>query len=177
MSGRRLLTARAGVYLVAVFALGVVCAVGVRSGIGATERMGALITPCESQPIGAALADFVRAFDAGNYRRLNALFAGPSWFRWYSSSAPGQRLRANAQNRATLIRYFRARHRKVDRFQLVSFQFNGNSNGYGNFIWKMRRSASDFRSGAWFKIEAKGAALCRGKSVSFIVMSLGAPEA
>jgi hypothetical protein len=177
MNRRQLLTARARVGVAAVLVLGVACLVGVGTATGATERTGALITPCEAQPTRAALGDFVRAFNAGDYRRLNALFAGPSWFRWYSSNAPGQRLRADAQNRATLIRYFRSRHRKADRLRLVSFRFNGNSNGYGNFIWKMRRSAADFRSGAWFKIESKGTALCRDENVSFIVMSLGAPEA
>ena len=40
----------------------------------------------------------------------------------------------------------------------------------------MRRSAADFRNGAWFGAYAKGAALCRNASVRFIVMSVGTPE-
>jgi hypothetical protein len=116
------------------------------------------------------------AFNAGDYRRLDALFVGPSWFRWYSSSSPGERFDPQAQRRNTLIAYFRARHLQRDRFRLVSFKFNGNSLGYGNFIWKMTRSAGDFRAGSWFTVEAKGAALCEGASTRFIVMSVGAPE-
>jgi len=116
------------------------------------------------------------AFNAGDYRRLDALFAGQSWFHWYSSSAPGARFDPQAQRRNTLIAYFHARHAQRDRFRLVSFKFNGNSLGYGNFIWKMKRSAGDFHDGIWFTVEAKGAALCEGTSTRFIVMSFGAPE-
>jgi hypothetical protein len=136
-----------------------------------------VIVHCTAGRTRAALVEFVRAFNAGNYHRLNALFAAPLQFRWYSSTAPGKRLAAKAQTRATLIRYFRGRHRQADRLRIVSFQFNGNSHGYGNFEWKLRRSAADFHNGAWFSIDAKGAALCRSTSVRFIVMSLGAPEA
>ena len=134
------------------------------------------MTDCTAAETHAALASFVAAFNGGDYGRLNALFAGPSWFRWYSSSAPGERFDPQAQRRNTLIAYFRARHAKRDRFRLVSFKFNGNSLGYGNLVWKMKRSAGDFRDGAWFTVEAKGAALCEGVSVTFIVMSVGAPE-
>jgi hypothetical protein len=40
----------------------------------------------------------------------------------------------------------------------------------------MERSAADFRDGAWFVTEAKGAALCQGADARFIVMSIGSPE-
>jgi hypothetical protein len=165
--------------------IGVVAALLVLAGCAMGERALAspvstarndLIVHCTAARTRAALVEFVRAFNAGDYRRLNALFDGPSWFRWYSSTAPGTRLDANARRRSTLIGYFRARHEEADRFRLVSFQFNGNSNGYGNFEWKMRRSAADFRGGAWFRTDAKGATLCRSASVHFIVMSIGAPE-
>ena len=134
------------------------------------------ITKCTALQTRSALTSFVTAFNAGNSRRLNALFAPPSWFRWYSSSAPGERFDPEAGRRNTLIAYFRARHAQRDRLQLVSFNFNGNSQGYGNFVWKMKRSATDFQNGAWFNVEAKGAALCEGATTRFIVMSVGAPE-
>ena len=119
---------------------------------------------------------FVSAFSAGDYRRLNTLFAGASWFRWYSSSSPGVRFNPQAQQRDTLIGYFHSRHAQNDRFRLTSFRFTGNSNGFGNFTWKVERSAADYESGAWFATEAKGAALCRGPNARFIVMSIGSPE-
>ena len=104
------------------------------------------------------------------------MFAGPSWFRWYSSSTPGVRFNPQAQQRGTLTSYFRDRHAQRDRFKLISFLFHGNGNGFGNFSWKMERSAADWQNGAWFVTEAKGAALCQGADARFIVVSIGSPE-
>ena len=137
--------------------------------------VGGPITNCTATQTRSALTSFVAAFDAGNYRRLDALFAGPTWFRWYSSSRPGERFDPEARKRDTLLTYFRLRHAKQDRFRLLSFVFNGNSVGFGNFVWKAKRSADDFRGGAWFTVDAKGAILCEGASVRFTVMSIGAP--
>jgi hypothetical protein len=146
------------------------------STTASTVRAGGPITNCTVMQTRSSLVSFIAAFNAGAYRRLDGMFAGPSWFRWYSSSAPGMRFDPQAQMRNTLVAYFRARHAQRERLRLVSFKFNGNSLGYGNFIWKMKRSAGDFRAGAWFTVEAKGAALCEGASTRFIVMSVGAPE-
>jgi hypothetical protein len=134
------------------------------------------VTACTKSETRTALVSFVRAFNAGDYRRLDRLFAGPSWFRWYSSSTPGVRFNPQAQQRGTLISYFRDRHAQSDRFKLMSFRFTGNSNGFGNFTWKMERSATDFRNGAWFVTEAKGAALCQGTNARLIVLSIGSPH-
>jgi hypothetical protein len=142
-----------------------------------TTRNADVVDRCTAGRTLATLVQFMRAFNAGDFRRLNGLFAGPTLFRWYSSSAPGVRFDPMAQQRSTLIGYFRERHRQHDRLRLVSFQFNGNFNGSGNFIWKMRRAAADFRDGAWFSVQAKGAVLCRTASVRFIVISIGAAEA
>jgi hypothetical protein len=134
------------------------------------------VTACTKSETRSSLVSFVRAFNPGDYRRLNTLFAGPSWFRWYSSSTPGVRFNPQAQQRDTLISYFRDRHAQSDRFKLMSFHFTGNSNGFRNFTWKTERSAADFRNGARFVTDAKGAALCRGADARFIVMSIGSPE-
>ena len=136
----------------------------------------AAVTACTMRETRAAFVSFSGAFNTGDYRRLNTLFAGPAWFRWYSSSAPGARFDPQARQRNTLMAYFRARHAQRDRFRLLSFTFNGNALGYGNFVWKMERSAADFRAGARFTVEAKGAAVCEGASARFIVMSVGAAE-
>lgn len=164
--------------LLAVFAVLLVAGLA-----GATASMGraasverGVLTACTANETRATLVSFVRAFNAGDYRRLNTLFAGPSWFRWYSSSTPGTRFNPQAQQRSTLIGYFTDRHAQRDQMKLASFRFTGNSNGFGNFTWKMHRSAADFRAGAWFVTEAKGAALCQGSKAQLIVMSIGSPE-
>jgi hypothetical protein len=125
------------------------------------------------------MASFVAAYNAGDRRRLDALFARRPLFHWYSSAKPGPRLRARAARRDTLLTYFGARHRREDRLRLVSFRFTGNSNGYGHFALGLRRSAADFRRGAWFGLVGKGAAVCTGVGLEqrarFVVVSLGPP--
>jgi ketosteroid isomerase-like protein len=119
---------------------------------------------------------FVAAFDRGDLARLDALFAPGTSFEWYSSNAPGLRVSEAARNRDSLRAYFRRRHLVHDRLRLVSFVFTGNSSGYGNAAFTMRRAASDYRRGDWFRLSGKAAARCSGKaSVQFIVLSLGGP--
>jgi hypothetical protein len=123
----------------------------------------------------AALVSFAGAFSHGDSRRLDSLFAEPPSFQWYSSNQPGLRSTAAAKNRGTLIRYFRVRHTQRDRLRLTAFTFTGNSHGFGNFTFKMKRSAADFRDGAWFGLIGKGAGACDGSKVRFIVISIGGP--
>lgn len=164
--------------LFAVVALVLVGCTAVANAAGAepSAPVHRRVTVCTKAETQSALVAFVRAFNTGDYVRLNRLFAGPLWFRWYSSSTPGVRFNPQAQQRGTLIGYFRDRHTQGDRFKLMSFLFHGNGNGFGNFSWKMARSAADYRNGAWFVTEAKGAVLCQGADARFIVMSIGSPE-
>jgi hypothetical protein len=129
---------------------------------------------CTSPRVHLLLDTFVRAFNSGNLPLLNQLFAPQGSFVWYSSNAPGLRANPQAQDRSTLIGYFRRRHAMRDRLGVLSFRFNGNSSGLGNFIFRMRRRADDHRGGASFRIVGKGAALCT-RPVAFVVLSLGAP--
>lgn len=145
---------------------------------------GAAAAPgCAAGPVQAAFRSFVAAYDAGGYAQLDALFAQPPQFRWYSSALPGPRRTAAARNRGTLLAYFRARHRQRDRLRLVSFRFTGASGDYGNFTFTARRSTRDHRRGAWFRLAGKGAAVCTPPSpyvehaVQLAVLSLGGPAA
>jgi hypothetical protein len=132
---------------------------------------------CTPSQVHSAFSSFVSAFDGGDSAGLDKLFAGPGSFVWYSSSPPGRRFSPRAERRDTLIAYFRSRHAAHDRIRILSFQFNGNSAAVGNFEYRLRRSARDFREGAWFVISGKGAALCKGTQVRFVVMSVGAASA
>jgi hypothetical protein len=138
----------------------------------------ALASDCTPQATRTALASFVAAFNRNEDEKLGALFAQLPLFQWYSSNVPGLRTTAAARDRDGLIAYFRSRHVKRDRLRLVSFTFTGDSPGYGNFVFKMKRSAADYRRGAWFGLTGKGAAVCSAQSVQpvqFIVVSLGGP--
>jgi hypothetical protein len=55
--------------------------------------------------------------------------------------------------------------------RLVSFAYHGN----GNFTYRLRRSADDYKGGAWFGLIGKGAAECSDGSVHLFVVSLGGP--
>lgn len=131
---------------------------------------------CTSTTVRSALVSFLTAYNEGDLERLDSLFAEPPAFQWYSANGPGQRIGSSARQRDTLIGYFRARHRLGDLLNLVSFQFNGNWGGHGNFGMVLKRSISNFRQGEWFRLQAKGAAECAGRSPLFTVMSLGKPK-
>ncbi|MCP9484422.1 MAG: hypothetical protein MSC30_01045 [Gaiellaceae bacterium MAG52_C11] len=111
------------------------------------------------------------------------MFAREPDFQWYSAGPPGLRIMGAAYRRDTLLSYFRARHRNGDRLRLRSFRFNGNSNGFGHFEYRLERKARDYRAGTSFQIPGKGAASCdetpafvSGDRTRFVVMSLGGPE-
>jgi hypothetical protein len=155
---------RTGLVTVALFAL------------LSTSTTGAVRSNCTSQKVSGALVEFVGAFNRGDYETLDSLFATEPDFQWFSSTRPGRRLAASAKNRASLVRYFEARHAKEDRLGVAFFRLTGDTPRHGNWEARFRRSSSDYRSGRWFRTLAKGAAICEGSSVRFIVMSFGGPS-
>jgi hypothetical protein len=83
------------------------------------------------------------------------------WWRWYAvGSAPGKRIQKEAYNRTTLVKYFRTRHRKRERLQLLSFQYVGRWDGYGHFHYELLRSAVDMRAPLPRTYVGKGAMSC-----------------
>jgi hypothetical protein len=128
---------------------------------------------CRPHDVRAALSSFSRAYSRGDFAALDSLFAPKPDFRWYSTDAPGTRLMQAARKRSSLVPYFEARHRRHDRFRLRSFEFNGNSPGWGNFQMSMRRRTDGYRRGRWFQVNGKGAAICDGTDVRFIVLTFG----
>jgi hypothetical protein len=127
---------------------------------------------CTAGATRAAVLSFIQAFNQGNYESLDAQFAHPPAFLWYSSLQPGKRY-VGPSNRNHLVDYFRSRHQAGDRFSLISFRFNGDSGKYGNFGLRLRRSSDNFRNGDWFQINAKGSLICAEGSTQFIVMTFG----
>jgi hypothetical protein len=126
---------------------------------------------CDAVATRTTWTAFLAAFNRGDYQRLDALFAHEPDFGWYSSNAPGLRRTTAAMNRETLISYFRTRHARHDRMQLLSFL----DRGEGNFTYHLRRSAADYRAGSWFRLIGKGAVRCSPLGSRLIVVSLGGP--
>lgn len=148
--------------------------VGVALGAVRDARANGSAAPgsgCAARPTRTIWLAFVHAFSSGSYRRLDALFAQEPDFVWYSSNVPGLRNGTAAFDRRTLIAYFRARHVQRDRLRSVAFAYHGD----GNFTYRLRRSANDYKSGAWFGLIGKGAASCAGGQARLIVVSVGGP--
>lgn len=118
----------------------------------------------------AVVTDFVRSFNGGDFARLDRIFAkDDEGFQWYSTSGPGQRLRAEAYRRSTLIQYFRRRHTRHERLQLRSFRHNGG----GNFEYALVRRADDVPRARY---HGKGAALCAVEAADIIIVWSMGPE-
>jgi hypothetical protein len=116
---------------------------------------------CDERGSRALVTRFIRAFNSGNVRELNAVFARGMWWRWYAvGTAPGRRVQAAAYNRNTLTKYFRARHKQRERLVLRSFQYSGWANGYGNFQYELTRIADDIRPRLARTYVGRGAVSC-----------------
>ena len=152
-------------FLVAVASLAVAAATTPATVRSAEQSCGATLTR-------TTWVRFIDAYNRGGYNDLDALFAREPGFLWYSSNVPGLRNLTAASNRITLISYFRARHARHDQMRLLSFAYHGN----GNFTYRLRRSASDYRGGRWFRLIGKGAVACIGVEARLIVVSIGGPD-
>ena len=151
---------------------------GVRAGLrGSTDIFFPVVNDpfagCDAAAVASALRRFVRAFNAGDAKRLDRLFSRTN-FVWYSSASPGRR---TLQDRGSLAAYFRARHRRHDRLTLVAFRFNGydEPRRLGHFELTAKRRADDYRGGAPFELTGKGALDCALPARTFAVLTLGGP--
>jgi hypothetical protein len=133
---------------------------------------------CDVAALAADLRSFVRAYNSGDLRTLDRLFSKDN-FVWYSSGGPGVRRLPDAENRATLLSYFRQRHRAGDLLSGLMFRFNGYEaqRELGHFELRAQRRAADFRSGRWFDVHGKGALDCSKRDVTIAVLSVGGPAA
>jgi hypothetical protein len=131
---------------------------------------------CDVAALRATLAAFANAYNRGDLPRLDGLFSREN-FVWYSSGGPGVRRLSEASDRATLIPYFRRRHRFADRLSPLAFRFNGYEpqRELGHFEFSGRRRADDFRGGSWFELAGKGALDCSKPPLTIAVISLGGP--
>jgi hypothetical protein len=145
----------------------------------APPSTGTAARPCSASEVGRTVRTFFRAFNAGDRMRLDAVFArddgdgdaGTPSFQWYSIGPPGARFGAAAENRATLVRYFLARHRRGERLRLVSLHLGANAYGYFHLTFHLYRRARDLPRPGVF--EGKGAAICAGPRARIAVWSVG----
>jgi hypothetical protein len=121
---------------------------------------------------------FIAAFNAGDMRRLDTLFAWddhdgneatPS-FQWYSTIGRGQRLGAASHDRSTLIPYFARRHAAHERLTLLEWSGGGMYRGYAGFGFRLIRTARDIPRPATHI--GKGSAICTRSGPKLAVWSM-----
>jgi len=104
------------------------------------------------------VVDFIDAFNAGNQRTLEGLWAQPgnSW-AWYATDAPGARFKSVAADRAGLGAYFARRYTKMESLRLTSFKYHGVTGATAQFEYTLIRKADDLPATAY---GGKGDAVC-----------------
>jgi hypothetical protein len=127
-------------------------------------------TGCTATRIETLVERFVVAFNSGDLEQLDAIFAAREQFRWYTTDAPGKRL---GGTRGDLMGYFERRHLKHEHLQLQAVNFNGNSDGFGHFAYRLVRRASDLEPTDY---HGKGAAICGATDV-IVVWSMARERA
>ena len=140
----------------------------------AETRAGAAAVRCNGRETLAAVKRFVAEFNRGDLQALDRRFAPAERFEWYSTSAPGERFNDAAKDRATLIRYFKARHAKHERLTLRSVKYNGAAEAkYGNFEFTLTRRADDLHAAPYL---GKGAAWCHRRATDELFVWSMAPR-
>jgi hypothetical protein len=112
---------------------------------------------------------FVAAFNAGNARAVDRLFAPEPAFQWLSAIGPDGRAGKRAEDRSTIGAYIRRRHRRHDHLTLVGF---GSTDDQGRLDLNLllRRRADDYRPRNL--IQAKQDTTCAGRRPALIVWSM-----
>jgi hypothetical protein len=150
------------------FALG--CREKGSTGGGSESRTSALVR-CSRTETEQLVTSFISAFNRGDLAALDSLIAYEPAFQWYSvSTAPGRRVREEADDRNTLAAYFASRHRVAERLELKRFRFDNRTFGYGGFRFAMTRFANDLNTQT---VLGKGAVNCTLDPPSLVVWSMG----
>ncbi|MEP7054240.1 MAG: nuclear transport factor 2 family protein [Actinomycetota bacterium] len=124
---------------------------------------------CTSDSVRALVTKFLAAFNAGDERTLDAVWApaGAGW-EWYSTDGAEPRFEAVARDRSGLIAFFARRYAKHESLRLTSFKFNGSA-GRGDFEYTLLRQADDLKSTVYL---GKGSAECTSPPLALAVWSM-----
>jgi len=138
-----------------------------------TTGSAAPTVACRPAATKTVVTRFLAAFNEGDLRTVNHLFGAIGVFRWYSTTAPGERRGRAAYDRQTLIPYLRRRVRAGERLRLVDFRFTADApRSLGHMNGTLLRSARGYpvRTFAY-----KGSADCSGGDPVLVVWSMAGP--
>jgi hypothetical protein len=158
--------------LVARFRLAATCillAAGLVSTCGVASGAHSAFPVCSDAQVRNLVAQHIAAFNRGDRTKLDQLWERDR-FAWYSTLAPGERSGEAAKRRSTLLRYFADRHAHHERLRVRTLKINGPSNGYGNFEYRLWRTADELP--AALAVVGKGAITC-GEKPRLAVWSMG----
>ena len=131
-------------------------------------------TACDATTARSAFAAYLRAFDTGDFVKLDRLFAPEPLFQWYAVAPPHGRVAPEAMRRASLLSFFRARHRQRELQTLVTFTFASTQTrlegSVANFNGVISRRARDLPAE---RRGFKATIQCRDGTARFIVVSIG----
>jgi hypothetical protein len=169
MRVRNVTTAAAAVALLAVIATS--------RAPSATPVPDSSAVTCNASTVRPVIFAFTAAFNRGDQSRLRRVWSQLD-FMWYSVTRTHGVPRTQATHyvtydRASMLRYFRARHRQRETLRIMRLSFNGVSGGFGNFQYWLTRRALDLAEGAPELYHGKGAASCRDFSPRLAVWSMG----
>jgi hypothetical protein len=131
----------------------------------------------------ASVLEFVTAFNAGDQRRLNGVFADAPKFKWYSVTRSASYDHFVAHSKPALLRYFAERHARNEGLAIMHFRYQGLSRdparGFlmGNFSYRLLRWADDIADGRPERYVGKGAVSCTSRGARLVVWSMGTPSA
>ena len=134
------------------------------------------VRDCSPGEVKQGVIAFTRAFNAGDIQKLDGLFArkgihGRPGFQWYSTGPPGARFGGAATDRSTLMSYFGARHRALERLKLLQLSGgNADDNAYADFAFHILRQARGLPPTAF---EGKGASICSRYGARIAVWAIG----
>ncbi len=118
-------------------------------------------TKCTRKAATGVIHQFERAYNGGNIKRLNSLWAPEPSFRWYQVGPTLERI--DREDRTSLIAYFRQRHENEDRLHFIRLRVRKTPSWHGGFDFSffLYRESADpvlIREGAF---DGKGAVSSR----------------
>jgi hypothetical protein len=125
---------------------------------------------CDVGALRTTFGAFVRAYNRGELRTLDRLFAREPRFVWFSSGGNAR------SNRRALLDHLQRRHERGDRLRGVTYRFNGyeRERGRGHFKFEAQRRANDLADGSWLDVVGKGALDCAVPPVTIALLFVGA---
>lgn len=141
------------------FAIALCCfpATGLVAASWFAAGAGAAFPVCTDAQVRSLVVQHIAAFNRGDRAALDRLWERDR-FGWYSTMAPGERSGEEAKRRTTLLRYFADRHAHHEQLRIRTLKINRPSNGYGNFEYRLWRTADELPSA--LAVQGKGATTC-----------------